>query len=166
PWPALASSSVNGLASAHKRFRSLIYRRDSCEEIYGLMRSSAVRQTRLIGNYTQSDDNFLAELALRGQFYEVPKPLFFYRIHTEKSTEAYRNRLDRMTWFDPARAGSITIPFWNQFWEYLRLIWNVPLAWRERLHCYLHVGGWAWKFRHWPSQGLRDALFAGTLVPF
>jgi glycosyltransferase involved in cell wall biosynthesis len=166
PWPAVASSSVNGLASPHERFRSLIYRRDSCEEIYGLMRSSVARQTRLIGNYTQSDDNFLAELALRGRFYEVPKPLFFYRIHTEKSTEAFRNRLNRMTWFDPGRAGSVTIPFWHQFWEYLRLIWNAPLAWRERLRCYLPMAGWVWKFRHWLREDLRDALFVETVVPF
>src|SRR5512146_3281366 len=37
------SSRVKGTASPHERFYSLIHRRDSCEEIYGLMRACALR---------------------------------------------------------------------------------------------------------------------------
>jgi glycosyltransferase involved in cell wall biosynthesis len=164
-WGPIGSSVVKGAARPHERFSSLIYRRDSCEEIYGLMRASVMRETRLIGNYTQSDDNFLAELALRGQFSEVPKPLFFNRLHTDKSTEVYRNRLSRMSWFDPSTAG-ITIPFYRQFREYLSLIHRAPLPWRERVHCYLHMGRWLWKFRRWLRADLDDAIFVRTVVPF
>lgn len=162
----LGSSAVKGTARPRERFRSLIYRRDSCEEIFGLMRTSIVSETRLIGSYTQSDDNFLAELALRGQFCEVPKPLFFYRIYEQKSTEAYGNRLDRMAWFDPSTAGRTTIPFYRQFREYLLLIHRAPLPWLERLQCYRHVGGWFWKFRAWLRTDLHDAIFTRTVVPF
>ncbi len=160
----VASSAVKGTARPHQRFRSLIHRRDSCEEIYGVMRPSVARQTRLIGNYTQSDDNFLAELALRGNFCEVPEPLYYYRLHPQKSTEVYRNRVKCMAWFDPAAAGRMSIPFWRQFREYLSLIHRAPLPWHERLHCYLHMIGWFQKFRVWLKFDLEDA-FAGTIVP-
>ena len=36
---------VEGGGEALERFRSLIYRRDSCEEIYGLTRTAVIRKT-------------------------------------------------------------------------------------------------------------------------
>jgi glycosyltransferase involved in cell wall biosynthesis len=165
-WDPVASSPIRQDGRPHDRFRSLIRRMDTCEEIYGVMRTEVTRQTRLIGSYTQSDANFLAELALRGRFYEIPEPLFSYRLHPYKSTEAYRNRIERMAWFDTAAAGRMCIPFWRQFREYLSLIHRAPLSGRERLRCYLHTVGWSWTYRHWLKGDLEDAVFAGTIVPF
>ncbi len=165
-WNPIESSPLSKIERPHERFFTLIHRRNACEEIYGLMRASIARQTKLIGGYTQSDDNFLAEMALRGKFEEVPEPLFRYRLHPEKSTEAYRSRLQRMAWFDPATAGRIHIPFFRQFREYLFLIARAPLPMRERLHCYLHTLGWAWRFRRWLREDVHEVLFLGALVPF
>jgi glycosyltransferase involved in cell wall biosynthesis len=165
-WSAIASSPASAIERAHERFRTVIHRRNTCEEIYGVMRASTARETKLIGGYTQSDDNFLAEIALRGKFYEIREVLFFYRLHPQKSTEAYRSRLQRMAWFDPTAAGRLTIPFLRQFREYLSLIRKAPLPARERLLCYLHTFGWAWAFRHWLREDLHEVVFLRTLVPF
>jgi glycosyltransferase involved in cell wall biosynthesis len=165
-WTPIASSPVSGIARSHERFRIVIHRRSTCEEIYGLMRRQVAKETQLIGGYTQSDDNFLAELALRGEFYEIPEPLFRYRLHPEKSTETYRSRLQRMAWFDPAAAGRMSIPFVRQFREYLLLIGRAPLPMTEQTICYVHTVGWAWRFRRWLREDLHEVVFLGAIVPF
>ncbi|MBV9181814.1 MAG: glycosyltransferase family 2 protein [Acidobacteria bacterium] len=165
-WAPIASSSVSGIESPHERFQALIHRRDACEEIYGLMRARAARETRLVGAYAQSDDNFLAELALRGGFYEIPEPLFRYRLHPENSTKTHSTRLERLLWFDPNGRRRFYIPFLRQFREYLLLIRRAPVSRRERIHCYLHTLGWAWRFRAWLAEDLHEGIFLGLLVPF
>jgi glycosyltransferase involved in cell wall biosynthesis len=165
-WNAIGSSSVSGIRSPHERFRALLHRRDACEEIYGLMRVQTARQTRLIGGYSQSDDNFLAELALRGEFFEIPEPLFRYRLHAENSTKVYRSRLERMKWFDPSASRRLNVPFLRQFREYLLLIRRAPLAFQERTRCYLYTLGWAWRFRRWLWEDLHESIFLGRIVPF
>jgi glycosyltransferase involved in cell wall biosynthesis len=165
-WDPIASSPVQRSGPPNERFRSLIYRGSCCEEIYGLMRSSVARQTRLIGNYTQSDDNFLAELVLRGEFREVPEALFYYRLHPQQSTKAYLNRVERMVWFDTAAAGRRSVPLWRKFRECLSLIHRVPVGWQERLRCYIHAVGWLWTNRGRLKADFDDAVFVGTIVPF
>lgn len=165
-WSPIASSPVSGIAVAHERFRTVIRRRNACEEIYGLMRRQAAEETRLIGAYTQSDDNFLAELALRGKFHEIPEPLFRYRLHPKKSTEAYRSRLQRMAWFDPREAQRLSVPFLRQFREYLLLIHRAPLPTAERARCYAHTVRWAWSFRGCLREDLHEVFFLGAVVPF
>ena len=165
-WEPISPSLLSGIEAAHERFRALLHRRNACEEIYGLMRRRVAAQTRLIGGYTQSDDNFLAELALRGKFHEIPELLFSYRLHPEKSTEAHRSRLQRMAWFDPSAARRLNIPFVRQFREYLMLIHRAPLPAAERRYCYLHTLGWAWTFRRWLREDLHEAIFLEALLPF
>jgi glycosyltransferase involved in cell wall biosynthesis len=163
------SSRVLGEAAPHERFRSLIYRRDSCEEIYGISRTEVIRKTPLIGPYSNSDDTFLAELILRGRFREVPEPLFFYRIHRSQSTSAYPDRLDRMAWFDSSAEGRIAIPFLSLFKAYLSLVWRSPLPWSERIRCYAHLMRWLTKFRRWLRQDVKGAksfLFHRRIVPW
>ncbi len=52
-----------------------------CFEIFGLIRSSVLRKTRLIGNFISSDRALLIELALHGRFFEIPEYLFMRRAH-------------------------------------------------------------------------------------
>ncbi len=96
----IKSSRVSGGAEPVERFRSLIYRRDSCEEIYGITRTAVLRMTALIGPYSNSDDTFLAELILHGHFRQIPEPLFFYRVHPGQSTSSNPSRSARMAWFN------------------------------------------------------------------
>ncbi|OLD57057.1 MAG: hypothetical protein AUI54_04160 [Acidobacteria bacterium 13_1_40CM_2_56_5] len=48
---------------------------------YGLMRSDVLRHTSLFGNFAASDLVLIAELALYGEFREIPQDLFFRRMH-------------------------------------------------------------------------------------
>jgi glycosyltransferase involved in cell wall biosynthesis len=161
----ILTSKVTGRGKPHERFRSVILRRNTCEEVFGLMRASALRKTRLYSSYSNCDDNLLAELALQGCFYAIQEPLIMHRIHPGQSTRAYSNRLDRMAWFDPLVAGRIAFPGFRQFFEYLWLIRRSALPWPERLRCYLHMCGWLWKFRRRLGQDLSSVIFHRTIVP-
>ena len=159
------SSRVVGDAEPHMRHRSLIYRRDSCEEIYGIARTAVLRKTSLIGPYSNSDDTLLAELILQGGFREVPEPLFFYRIHPAQSTAAYPNRTDRMAWFKPLADAGFSLPFLRLFAEHMSLVRRSPLAWPEKVRCYRSLLGWFWYFRNCLVEDLR-ALPYRCLAPW
>jgi glycosyltransferase involved in cell wall biosynthesis len=163
----IKSSRVLGEVEPHLRFRSMIYRRDSCEEIYGLTRTAVMRKTALVGPYSNSDDTFLAELILHGRFREVPEPLFFYRIHSAQSTRAYPSRSERMAWFKPD-ARTFSLPSVRLFRGYISLLWRSPLPWREKLRCYSYLPSWCWHFKAWFRQdvsGLISSLTHEKCVP-
>lgn len=160
------SSRVVGDAEPHTRHRSLIYRRDSCEEIFGIARTAVVRKTSLIGPYSNADDTFLAELILHGRFLEIPEPLFFYRIHPGQSTRVYPSRLDRMAWFKPSAGAVFSLPFLRLFAGHMSLVRRSPLAWREKVRCYWSLVGWFWYFRDWLVEDFRDLLYRRLLPWF
>jgi len=165
----IKSSIVLGSAGPCERFRSLIYRRDSCEEIYGITRTATIRKTALLGPYSNSDDTFLAELILLGEFREIPEPLFFYRIHPAQSTSAFPCRSARMAWFKPSASTRFPLPFVRLFAGYLSLVWRSPLRWRDKGRCYALLLGWAWYFRDWFAEDvrvLRSSFVHDALVPW
>jgi glycosyltransferase involved in cell wall biosynthesis len=165
----IKSSRVAGGAEPLERFRSMIYRRDSCEEVFGVSRMAVIRKTALIGPYSCSDDTFLAELILHGQFYQVPEPLFFYRIHPAQSTSAYPNRSARMAWFKPSAGTRLTFPFLRLFLGYLSLVWRSPVPWRVKLRCYSSLAGWFRFFRDSLTEDLhfvRSSLTDECLAPW
>jgi glycosyltransferase involved in cell wall biosynthesis len=164
-WLGVKSSRVVGDAEPHMRHRSLIYRRDSCEEVYGIARTAVVRKTSPVGPYSNSDDTFLAELILQGRFREVPEPLFFYRIHPAQSTATYRNRTDRMAWFKPSARARCSLPFLRLFAGHMSAVRRSPLAGREKVRCYRSLVGWFWYFRDWLVEDFR-ALLSRCLAPW
>jgi glycosyltransferase involved in cell wall biosynthesis len=149
------SSRVLGMAEPYERFKSMIYRRDSCEEIYGVARTAVIRKTALIGPYSNSDDTFLAELILHGKFREVSEPLFFYRRHSAQSTGVYPCRSARMVWFDASVRALLAFPFLRLFAGYLSLLSRSPLSWRDKVRCYSAMVEWFWYFRHWLAEDIR-----------
>lgn len=60
-----------------KRFHDIIINRHGCESVFGVIRTSVLRKTPLIGNYIASDRVLLALLSIYGRFYELPEYLFF-----------------------------------------------------------------------------------------
>jgi glycosyltransferase involved in cell wall biosynthesis len=158
------ASVVKGMASTGERFHSLIHRRDSCEEIYGLMRTAVASQTQLIGPYSNSDDTFLAEMILRGKFCQVPEPQIYYRLHKGQSTKTHLDRVKRMQWFDPKYRGRTVLPTCILVKEYFSLIDRAPVTFSKRLRCFLHMFPWMWKFRFWLYDDLAS-LFHLEVVP-
>lgn len=113
-------------------------------QAYGLVRSSALKQTLLLGNYPHADRNLLAELAIRGEFYEVPEYLFFRRIHEGNSVHKGKSRIkvteeSLANWFDPKNKGKLLFPLWRRYYEYCAAVWRAQLSWDERISCYVQI---------------------------
>jgi glycosyltransferase involved in cell wall biosynthesis len=126
----------------HERFADLVRYDYCCYEVLGLIRSSVLRQTRLIADFIASDRSLRAELGLRGRYHEVPELLFLSRDHAGRSTRAMPQHHQRGAWWTPSLAGRHVLPHWRILGEYVATIWRVPLSPQERLRCHLALLGW------------------------
>ncbi len=114
--------------------------------IFGLMRRSALDQTRLHGSYTGSDRTLLLELALLGPFFEVPERLFLNRDHPSRSIRIRRRVEDRghirEVWYDTQRAGRIVFPNWRRLREFGGAIRRAPVSRMDKVRCAGVVARW------------------------
>ena len=87
------SGELTNIASASvaDRFGDLVWGKHLCYEVFGLIRSDALRKTPLIGAYITSDRNLLAELSLMGPFVLIPEPLLRIRHHGTRSVSKPRH---------------------------------------------------------------------------
>jgi O-antigen/teichoic acid export membrane protein/GT2 family glycosyltransferase len=73
---------------APRRLAGVLMYTTCCYEIYGLMRTSALRQTGLMRPFFGSDMVLLAELSLNGRIHILPETLFYYRSHEQQASLA------------------------------------------------------------------------------
>lgn len=127
----------------HERYRDYLFRPyPRCNAIFGVIRTEALRRTPLFGCYLSSDRVLLGELALRGEIYRVPEPLFLRRDHPGQAWKANPTRELLQAWFDPSRKGKITFPSWRILLEHSRAVMRVPMDWTERFLCLRQLGTW------------------------
>ena len=130
---------------AHVRYHSFhqLYRRPyTCNPVFGVIRTAVLRETGKIGNYVSSDMILLGELALRGQIYEIPEPLFLRRDHPGTSVRAYPRSQSRAAWFDPSKEGRYEALRWRWFREYVSAITRAPMPLGEKMRCYAELHNW------------------------
>lgn len=94
----------------HERLAHFLTTRTEYHAVFGVMRSEVVRETQLIDRFVGSDVVFLAEMALRGRFLELPERLFYRRFHKENSVQSNPDYQDRAAWFDPALRNRKSLP--------------------------------------------------------
>ncbi len=152
------------LQEPHKRFGNFVFHLKTGNLFYGLMRADTIRKTSLHGSYPSSDLVFLAELALHGQFYVIPEPLFYRRKHLEQSTKGtLKVERDRVLWFDTSNEGKILLPKWQYLFGYLRAIRNGPVNRSQQAYCYLQMVRWVLYPQHFKAMG-KDVLLAGQKI--
>ena len=125
-----------------KRLYESICRSHPLMEVFGLMRSSALKETKLIGNFSSSDRVLLAEMALLGKAELIPEYLFFNRLHPHQHYKVYTTRQTRGEWFDPKLKNKITFPHWRLMWEFIKSVRRSPVKGREKGKCYFVVCIW------------------------
>ena len=125
----------------HKRLRQFLRKPPGCNPVYGLMRAEVLGETQLIGAYESADYNLLAEMCLRGEFCEVPEPLFYRRSHPRMSRRACKTSLDFAIWKDPSHACSKTVPFLKVLFGLIKCINRVPLNRYLKSLCFIEVLG-------------------------
>jgi glycosyltransferase involved in cell wall biosynthesis len=127
--------------SAHVRFSDLILVNHFCIAVFGVVRREVLAKTPLIGKYVGSDRVLLAELGLRGRFYEVPEYLFHRRDHPQSSGRMF-NIYNRLAWFDPSKRSQLNLVNWRVGMEYIHSINRVNLPLVEKMQCYQSTLRW------------------------
>ncbi len=81
--------------------------------IYGVMRASAMRKTPLMGSgkFPHADIHFMATMTFQGKFIEVPRVLFYRRMHGKALSSNPRGQEARTFW--TASDGTFMLPTWR-----------------------------------------------------
>lgn len=163
-----SQDTINQSANrAFTRLGSLIFCSRYAHPLWGLIKSDALRRTRLVGNF-EADHILLAELALLGKCIEIPEVLYSERRHIGCATSANRTPKELLAWYNPRmdRAGSILSHGLQWKIEYFKAVNHVPLAKTERVLCYaavLVVPVWRW-FLRWTGS-LRNSIGLSKMKP-
>jgi glycosyltransferase involved in cell wall biosynthesis len=111
-----------------ERFLTLIRKIKLANHHLGLLRTSAVRRTRLFRKHTGADIGFLAEMALYGKYFEVPKYQFFRRFHSESSSWKRADQDQQARRFHAANVRRITFNDWRFHWAFTSAVLRSPLG--------------------------------------
>jgi glycosyltransferase involved in cell wall biosynthesis len=133
-YPSRASSEI-----PRERFHDALF--VPPVSVSGLIRSDALRKTRLHLEFIGSDWNLAFELAMLGRFYEVPERLYLRRSHPQESIKLFPKH-ERMAYSCPSKAKQVSFPTWRQSYEYFRSVqrFNFPL--KDKADCYSELFGW------------------------
>jgi len=131
-----------------QRLRTLIRNLVLSNAVFGLIRKDALSQTRRHGAYISADYVLLAELALLGQFWEIPEPLFLRRDHPGMSRRANTSTSEVAEWFETGASAHQKRAMVRLSREYLRALSRSPdLSPLERFRAYGTLLPWLNRFR-------------------
>jgi glycosyltransferase involved in cell wall biosynthesis len=143
----------------HRRLRALIRNLVMSNAIFGLIRREALERTRGHGTYVSADYILLAELALQGQFWEIPEPLFLRREHPLMSRRANRTTAELAEWFETGAGSERRTEFVHLFAEYVAALDRAQLSRVERIRTYTTLFPWLRRF----YRGMIQELVPGRL---
>lgn len=135
-----------------------------CYPIYGLMRSTVLRETPLIAPYNSSDAVLLVEMALRGHYNEIPEYLFFSRRHEDSSLRANTTPEQVAAWFHPDAGNRFPAPRSKILAGYLGAVKRAPMPVTERAACLRVIARWLAANRTWRVVGGEMKIKARELV--
>jgi glycosyltransferase involved in cell wall biosynthesis len=133
---------------AHRRLAHVLKVVGTAGALFGLMKTEALRKTRLLGPFIGSDWVLIAEMAMLGEIVELPQFLFRRRIHPEISSLACKNNDEWLAWHSGKKTQykSILPPQMLLPREFIRGAHHLPIPRSEKWLCYLLVHP-LWYFR-------------------
>lgn len=134
------------------RLRRYLRHQGEQHAVFGVVRTAALLDTRLIARCWGGDIPLLAELLLRGRFHEVDRRLFLRRYHPGSSMVANASARDVVRWFDPARGRRAAFPRTRLLGELLARVPRAPLPPADRGRAEAVVLG-EWLPRYWRHMG-------------
>lgn len=155
--------------AVHQRFRNALKRvvaKRGNAPIWAVMRSDVLRETSLLRPFIGADDCLLLQLALRGQFGQVPEFLTLLRRHPESFTDIKNSNsgiegIVEAKWFDPDIKGKIFLPHWRRLWEYFLLAVHSEAHWPHKL---LMVASLFYPTAvRWKKVLIKELIFAAQL---
>jgi glycosyltransferase involved in cell wall biosynthesis len=149
----------------HERFWTMIGGGHNCTEIFGVIRSSVLRKTKLIRSYTDSDRTLLGELALLGKIVQLDRSFFYRRVHPSKSDKIYSSYFKRAEWFNAKNIDKITLSAWQQLWNWVYAIAVYPLSFGDKIKCMYKLAKmtkWRWQLYTGELQWALNRLLNGS----
>lgn len=92
------------------RLRAVLRTDGNVDVVFGAVRTDVLRACGALGPYQFSDVAQVSELALRGEFWEIPEPLFYRRIHPNSSARPDWTPRDTAVYLDPQNKRQIVLP--------------------------------------------------------
>jgi len=164
--PASEARRIELCASArpHDRYLGVLVYSQRCYEVFGVIRSSAMRRTGLHRPYSGGEKVFLAELSLLGRFAEIDEPLFYSRWHDERFS-SNASSVAQALHMNPAAPRRFAWPRQvRSTCGYFSIIGGAPLRPAERCLCLAMFGRYLLQAGKW-GRVLREAVpGSGTTV--
>ncbi len=148
-----------------ERFMSAMKQMGLLNVQYGLIRSSVLKKTSLMGNYPGGDIPLILELTLYGQFWEIPHSCFYRRMHSQALSSITTLDGDQEFW-DPKTKGRVFLRTWRHYSQYLRSVLRAPLKSSERVELTYKVLRSAVASRHTLASELNSAVSQGLRTWF
>ncbi|MGE3619308.1 MAG: glycosyltransferase family 2 protein [Acidimicrobiia bacterium] len=134
------------------RLERILRNRMEWHPVFGVIRTPVLRSTRGIGSFVSADVALLAELALRGQFHQVPDRLFHRRYHEKRSIAANPSFRAHAAWYQPDRRDRPVLPNARLVRELLVRAAEAPISRRDRARASAAVMR-LWAAPHWRHIG-------------
>jgi glycosyltransferase involved in cell wall biosynthesis len=121
-------------APPHVRFHRIMWTLEETHPLFAVMRSDALRRTRLYQPFVGGDRALLAQMALMGSIWQVPEVLHYYRQPRMSAAARQRtNRPSQAVILDPANEGKPPSRTWRLCTEHLRLVREADLSVQHKL---------------------------------
>jgi glycosyltransferase involved in cell wall biosynthesis len=118
------------------RFLGLLDRIGLAHQHLGLIRTSLLRQTHLLGNYYASDVTLLAEMTLYGKFYELPERLFYRRYHETSGSWKRGDVQHQAKYYLGTNKRRTGLPLWRGRLGRIAAVSRSPLPVRSKMLLY------------------------------
>jgi glycosyltransferase involved in cell wall biosynthesis len=128
-----------GSPQAHERIRDAVTLRHRAFAAFGLHRSDVLRTIPRLLPFVDSDRAMLARLAARGCFHEIPKRLFYSRVHSARYSSLASSPRSQIVWFDTSKRPARIFPNWRLWLEYFRAVQQAPLPTGKKIRSHVQV---------------------------
>jgi glycosyltransferase involved in cell wall biosynthesis len=139
------------------RFRQAHERIGLVNVQYGLIRSDSLRQTARMGNYPGADVILVLELTLYGRFHEIPKAMFYRRMH-ESASSSIKTLGAVQEFYDPKTRGLLFLRSWTHQHQKLASILRAPISLGAKARLMAYVGRCTISMRHLLMEEVSAAL--------
>lgn len=147
------------------RLAQLLRHRVEWHPVFGVIRTDSLRRTRGIGSFPLADVAVLAELAMAGEFHQVPERLFLRRYHDRRSIAANPSFKAHAAWYVPdRRSGRPVLPNARLVRELLVRAGEAPLPPAARARAAAVVVR-HWALPHWRHIGGEVKIAVREMVP-
>lgn len=117
--------------SACERYAEFNSRATLNNVMNGVLRTSSLRNTAMIKPFFSSDTALMAELVMRGKFYQV-KDTYYYRRMDEKTATALKDDKDVLKHYFPDMNKLMLFQNWKLYYEHFSAIRRAPVSGKEK----------------------------------